>query len=133
MITNLSQEQKEVVFKHLNDQGKLTCVKALQVAKQLNIDTKLMADVANSLKIKISDCELGVFGKKELGLVDSFLYTKIVSYSDQGNKVTCTRLWEEAKESTMKKVRSTTKQTDIFVTYCKLGCFKEGKGHGSKN
>ncbi len=127
MKINLSQSQKDKILDSLNEDGKLSCVKALSLSKQLNIQTNLMCDVADELNIKIVECELGVFGSRPLGDKDDELYNKILSLCDENKKITCPILWEEAKKSSMKNVRSTVKQTDIFVTYCKLGCFKEGK------
>lgn len=132
MKVELNQTERELILDNLNEDGKLPCVKALQLARNLKIDSHAMLDITDDLKVKIGECELGVFGKKELGAVDHELYKKIESYSDENKKVTCTKLWEEAQNSNMKKVRSTVEQTDIFVTYCQLGCFKEGRKNGSK-
>jgi|GEM_PF-3162457 len=127
MKNDLTISQKSMILENVNEQGKIPCVKALQVARQLGVDTKEMLPITDSLGVKIGQCELGVFGDKELGEVDSELYTEISTYADKNKKVECTKLWEEAKLSNMKKVRSTVKQTDIFVTYCQLGCFEEGR------
>lgn len=124
---NLNKTQLELIKSNVNDNNRLPCVKALQLSKQLNIDPKLMLPITDMLKVKIGQCELGVFGDKELGLVDDELYKKISSYADENQKVECTKLWQEAKNSSMKNVRSTVNQTDLFVTYCQLGCFEEGR------
>ncbi|XPV67876.1 MAG: ModE family transcriptional regulator [Halarcobacter sp.] len=127
MKNNLMQHEKSMILENVNEKGKLPCIKALQIAKSLKIDPKSMLKITDELKIKIGQCELGVFGDKELGEVDKELYKKIVSYGDDNKKVECIKLWEEAKLSSMKKVRSTVNQTDLFVTYCQLGCFEEGR------
>lgn len=127
MKNDLTMSQKSMVLENVNEQGKIPCIKALQVAKLLKIEPKEMLSITDSLGVKIGQCELGVFGDKELGEVDSELYSKISTYATKDKKVECVKLWEEAKLSNMKKVRSTVKQTDLFVTYCQLGCFEEGR------
>ncbi len=133
MKTELADNVREKVFKYVNENGKIPCVKALQVARELNIDPKNMLHITDELQVKIGECELGVFGNKEVGEADSELYNKILTYSDANKKVTCPALWEEAKNSNMKHVRSTVDKTDLFVTYCQLGCFEEERKNGSKN
>lgn len=127
MKIELSQTQKERIMSYVNDKGKIPCVKALQVAREFKIDSINMVDITDELGIKIGDCELGVFGDKPVDEVDTELYNKILTFSDENKKVTCTSLWREAKNSNMKNVRSTVNGTDLFVTYCQLGCFEEGR------
>jgi hypothetical protein len=127
MKIELNETQKELILENLNEKGRLPCVKALSLARELKIDPKSMVDITDELQVKIGECELGVFGDRPLGDVDNELYSKILTFSDENKKVECPKLWEEAKNSTMQNVRSTVKQTDIFVTYCQLGCFNEGK------
>jgi hypothetical protein len=127
MKIELSETQKENVLQYVNANNKIPCVKALQVARELKIDPKNMLHITDDLGIKIGDCELGVFGDKEVGEIDTELYNKILTFSDENKKVTCPSLWEEAKNSNMKNVRSTVNGTDLFVTYCQLGCFEEGR------
>jgi len=127
MKTELTQTQKEKILAHVNEKGKIPCVKALQVARELQVDPKNMLDITDELQVKIGDCELGVFGDRPVGDVDTELYKKILTFSDENKKVTCPSLWREAQNSNMKQVRSTVHGTDLFVTYCQLGCFEEGR------
>jgi hypothetical protein len=41
--------------------GKLPCAVAFRIAKKLKVSPKQVGDAANSLKIKISSCQLGCF------------------------------------------------------------------------
>lgn len=133
MIKQLTKDEIEIVNQNLNDDGKLTCIKSFKVAKLLNVKLEDMMSVANSLKIKIIDCELGVFGNKELSTKDDVLYNKILKDNNMNKNITCKALWDEAKLSNMKNVRSTVQGSDIFTTYCQLGCFVEGKSRGKNN
>lgn len=132
MNLELEKDEIKIIQSYLNEDGKLTCAKGLALAKKLKVDSFKMLDICDQMNIKITDCELGLFGNKEIGEKDENLYEKIVSYSSSETKVSCTKLWEEAKISNMKNIRSSIKDTDIFVTYCQLGCFKEDRKHGSK-
>ncbi len=41
--------------------GKLPCPAAFKISKDLDISTKAIGDMANKLKIKIANCQLGCF------------------------------------------------------------------------
>jgi hypothetical protein len=129
----LTKDQIQIVNLNLDSKGKLPCIKAFKVAKQIDVKLEDMMYVANSLDIKISDCELGVFGDKDLSQKDENLYNKILQNNNMNKNITCKALWDEAKASSMKAVRSTVQGSDIFTTYCQLGCFVEGKNKGKNN
>lgn len=131
---NLTQEQKNIIFENLDEYGKLSCIKSFKVAKKIGCEFKDMSAITKSMNIKITNCELGVFGNLE------FLEKNEEVYSNLKNKylkkeISCKNLWEEAKKSSLKIVGSTVKNSDIEVIYCQLGCFREKKGlkNGSKS
>ncbi len=131
---NLTQEQKNIIFENLDEYGKLSCIKSFKVAKKIGCEFKDMSAITKSMNIKITNCELGVFGNLE------FLDKNEEVYLNLKNKylkkeISCKNLWEEAKKSSLKIVGSTVKNSDIEVIYCQLGCFREKKGlkNGSKS
>ena len=131
---NLTQEQKNIIFENLDEYGKLSCIKSFKVAKKIGCELKDMSAITKFMNIKITNCELGVFGKLK------FLEKNEEVYSNLKNKylkkeISCKNLWEEAKKSSLKIVGSTVKNSDIEVIYCQLGCFREKKGlkNGSKS
>ena len=131
---NLTQEQKNIIFENLDEYGKLSCIKSFKVAKKIGCELKDMSAITKFMNIKITNCELGVFGNLE------FLEKNEGVYSNLKNKylkkeISCKNLWEEAKKSSLKIVGSTVKNSDIEVIYCQLGCFREKKGlkSGSKS
>lgn len=110
------------------------CIKSFKVAKKIGCELKDMSAITKFMNIKITNCELGVFGNLE------FLEKNEEVYSNLKNKylkkeISCKNLWEEAKKSSLKIVGSTVKNSDIEVIYCQLGCFREKKGlkNGSKS
>lgn len=130
----LDEIQKEFIFTNLDNNGKLSCLKAFKVAKLINLTSFQMSDACKSIDIKITNCELGVFGKLQFKNAETQIYHKIAQNFTQDKDVTCKTLWYQAKESSLKRVGSTVKNSDIEVTFCQLGCFSKRKGHrGSKS
>ena len=44
-----------------DDKKYLTCAKAFQIAKELNVNTSVMGEICNREKIKLKSCQLGCF------------------------------------------------------------------------
>ncbi len=127
----LSKEQKQIIQKNLDENGRLSCIKAMKVAKKIGEDRQNMSAITKSLDIKITNCELGVFGKLKFQEASKDIYDEILS--DFGQKeIKCEDLWNESKKTSLKKVGSTVKNSDLEVTYCQLGCFREKKGLKNK-
>jgi hypothetical protein len=47
----------------LAKEGKLTCVEAHQLAESTGVSLVIIGEVAKETGVKISDCQLGCFGK----------------------------------------------------------------------
>ncbi|HIJ59774.1 MAG TPA: hypothetical protein HPP56_04065 [Nitrospirae bacterium] len=62
MISNklIDKELKRLLIEN-NNENKITCSKANEIAKLLSIPHKRVGDMINSMKIKITKCELGCF------------------------------------------------------------------------
>ncbi len=126
---NLDETQKELLLSNLDEDGKLSCLKAFKVARLIGVEPIDMSDACKSESIKITNCELGVFGKIQFHDAEDAIYNKIAKNFTQDKDVTCKILWELAKESSLRRVGSTVKFTDVEVTNCQLGCFRTRKGH----
>jgi len=120
--------QKELVLTNLDEEGKLSCLKAFKVARLIGVKPIEMSDACKSINIKITNCELGVFGKLKFSNYEEKIYNNLKRNFDYGKDVECKILWNEARNSTLKRVGSTVKASDIKVTHCQLGCFRERKG-----
>lgn len=133
-IIHLDETQKGFILTNLDEDGRLSCLTAFKVAKLINLKNIQMSDACKSIDIKITDCELGVFGKINFKEAESVIYNKIAQNFTQDTKMTCKTLWKQAETTTLRRVGSTVKNSDIEVTYCQLGCFRQRKGnHGSKS
>ena len=133
----LDEIQKELILTNLDGEGKLSCLKAFKVARLIGRNPKEMSAITKSLGIKITNCELGVFGKLKFKDPNIEVYNRLKQNYMGHKTLECKVLWDEAQKSTLKTVGSTVKNSDIEVTHCQLGCFREKKGlkngHQSKS
>ena len=125
--------EPQILKQYLNEDGKINCLDAFKLARELNIQPLKIAELTKKYSIKIDNCELGVFGSNDFGDARDDIYEKISLKADSEKKVECSVAWEIAKEFSLKKVGSTTKKSDIEVIYCQLGCFRTRIHHGSKS
>lgn len=129
----LDNTQKDLIMTNLDKDGELSCLKAFKVARLIGVKPIDMADVCKSINIKITNCELGVFGKLEFNDASLQTYENLTQNYNQDKKMECRIIWDEAVNSTLKNVGSTVKHSDIEVTNCQLGCFRERKGKKELN
>jgi len=130
-MCNLDSVQKELLLTNLDEDGKLSCLKAFKVARLIGKHPKEMASITNSLGIQITNCELGVFGKLKFENSDEKTYNRLQENYMGHKKLECKVLWDEAQKSTLKTVGSTVKNSDIEVTHCQLGLFREKRGNNA--
>ncbi len=129
IIIELDNIQKEFLLTNLDEEGKLTCLKAFKVARLIGRKPIEMSAITKSMDIKITNCQLGVFGKLEFKNKSEKVYDRIKQNHIEYKILECKVLWYEAQKSTLKIIGSTVKNSDIEVINCQLGCFttKNGK------
>lgn len=132
-IIKLDATQKDMVLTNLDSNGRMTCLKAFKVARLIGLKPIEMSDACASINIKITNCELGVFGKIKFKEYEKDIFKSLQQNFTQNKRVECKILWDEARTSTLRKVGSAVKASDIDVTHCQLGCFREKLGHESKS
>ncbi len=123
----------QIFKKYLNDNGKIDCLDAFRLARELGIVPGEIAALTKRHNIKIDNCELGVFGSNDFGERRDDIYERLSSKANTEKQIECSAAWEVAQEFSLKKVGSTTKNSDIEVIYCQLGCFRTRIHHGSKS
>ncbi len=96
-MKKLDTTQLNLLLDNLDDEGKLSCLKAFKVAKLIGVKPKEMDNITKSLNIKITNCELGVFGKIDFGKTDTNAYNKLSQNFNQGKKVECEVAWYMAR------------------------------------
>lgn len=127
----LDNIQKELLMTNLDEEGKLSCLKAFKVARLIGRKPKEMSAITKNLGIKITNCELGVFGKIKFQDANKVVYDRLKENYQGHKKLECKILWDEAQKSSLRAVGSTVKNSDIDVVHCQLGCFREKKGHNA--
>jgi len=124
----LDESQKETIKSYLDTAGKLSCIKAFVVAKKIGHSVLEMSTVTKSMGLKITNCELGVFGNLSFSDKDEEIYSILEENHEGIKKLDCKVYWDESKNYTLRKMGSTVKNSDFEVINCQLGCFKEKKG-----
>ncbi len=56
-----TEKKIETEIKASLDDGYLACARAFQVAKKVEVNQRQVGDTANTLKVRIADCQLGCF------------------------------------------------------------------------
>jgi hypothetical protein len=112
-------------------EGKLPCPSAFKVARRLEFSPQQVGEVVDELGIKISRCQLGLFGYGARGKlletvqeVGKELQARIRDGVVEG-ELPCVTAWDIAGELTMKRidVANAAESLGIRIAQCQLGCF----------
>jgi hypothetical protein len=113
-------------------EDRLPCASAFKIARRLEVSPQQVGKVADELGVKISRCQLGLFGHgsdkgKSLEPVQEAgeeLQARIRDRTVEGS-LSCATAWDIASELTMKRidVANAAESLGIRITQCQLGCF----------
>ena len=96
VVIELDNIQKEILLTNLDEEGKLSCLRAFKVAKLIGRKPIEMSAITKSIGIKITNCELGVFGKLELKDPSEEIYNRLKQNYMGYETLECKVLWDEA-------------------------------------
>lgn len=112
-------------------EGRLPCASAFKIARRLQVSPHQVGEVANEFDVKISRCQLGLFGygpegsplepmQEVEGELEARIRDRVI-----GGELPCTTAWDIAGELTMKRidVARAAERLGIRITQCQLGCF----------
>ena len=126
----MNQEIAERIKASLTE-GKLPCPSAFKVARRLEVSPQQVGEVADELDVRISRCQLGLFGYWPKGKplepaqeVGEELRARIRDRVVEGG-LPCATVWDIAHELAMKRI-DVARAADglgIRITQCQLGCF----------
>jgi len=112
--------------------GKLPCARAFAVAKEMGVNPLEVGRVATEEGIKISRCQLGLFGypegarpvEKMKDKVTDELRKELRSRLVDG-QLSCKAAWQIAAELKAAKmlISATAEDLNIRIRDCQLGCF----------
>ncbi|MBC7258257.1 MAG: hypothetical protein H5T65_03335 [Chloroflexi bacterium] len=130
MGADLEKEIRE----NLRD-GKLPCAVAWRIAERAGVECRAVGEMADRLDIRISHCQLGLFGygEKRLGehkivkqpaSLDSAL-TDAIRAAARDGRVTCAQLFEIAGRLGRPPMDASAhaEALGVKVAQCQLGCF----------
>lgn len=112
-------------------EGRLLCASAFKIARRLEVSPQQVREMADELNVKISRCQLGLFGYGSEGKplepmqeVEGKLEARIRCRVVEG-ELPCATAWDIASELTMKRidVARAAEGLGIRITQCQLGCF----------
>lgn len=117
--------------KEMSIDGSISCYTAFKLAANLKEKPENIGRAIDFLEIKISKCQLGLFGyqpdKKIAHAVDAVLpeLKEKIRNGLIGNKLYCISAWEIAQESGIKKmdVADACETLKIKISRCQLGAF----------
>lgn len=114
--------------------GRLPCARAFAIAEEENIPPRTVGDEATRQSIKISRCQLGLFGYDDLGerrIVKpaaevSGALKEVIASRLVEDKVPCRVVWEIASERKLTKIEiaGAIETLGLRISDCQLGCFK---------
>jgi hypothetical protein len=130
----MHEELLQAMRDRLED-GQLRCNQAFALAQHLGLDPLTVGMAANEADIRISRCQLGLFGygpKAEgkhkivhpMDEVPERLAARLRAAADGGG-ITCTALWKVADGLGYKRLEacSAVEAMGLRVSRCQLGCF----------
>ncbi|MBI4180841.1 MAG: hypothetical protein HY528_02815 [Chloroflexi bacterium] len=110
--------------------GQLPCFSALRIAKECRVPPKQIGEAADSLGIRLVECQLGCFiytGLEEsvsTEHLDQTLQDKLTT-SLVNDRLPCPVAFKIAKElkTTLQEVGKTADALGFRISSCQLGCF----------
>ena len=131
---NLSKEslsELESVVKASLKDGYLSCPIAWGIAKKSNVPKIVVGDVADSLGIRVTNCQLGCF-KIEKTPYDNSSYSNIdgeicniLKELHETDQLTCAKVFELARQFNLKPmvIANEVNAMGLKISGCQLGCF----------
>jgi hypothetical protein len=135
----MSKKDEEVRFElrsSLDEEGQILCAAAHRIAERLGVQPLEVGKQADTLDIRISRCQLGLFGYslkkgipgykvvKKLDNPPEAACTSVRNAAEQG-RIPCLTLWRLAAEYglTRRDLGNIAETLELKITPCQLGCF----------
>jgi hypothetical protein len=127
-------ENNSLIDKEILDcvtDNELSCVAAFEIAEKLNVQAKDIGEASDRLKIKLVNCQLGLFGykpDKKIVKPQSPVSEKVdsaIRKSLAGGKLSCLKAWEIAADLKISRlsVSCSCEALGIKIKECQLGAF----------
>ena len=128
IMPDVSKEIRESLI-----EDRLTCVHAHRLAERLGVAPREIGEEASRLGVRISRCQLGLFGYQDFG--DKRLISVIgelpASLKERfdvrvdGDRLSCQAAWEIASELGLPRslIGTAADRAGVRIRDCQLGCF----------
>ncbi len=114
--------------------GRIPCACAVEIAQECGVPTATVGRTADSLGIRVSECQLGLFGYEAYGdkrwvrrltLVPKPLEFEVRA-ACVGDRLACAAAWRLADARGLPRLvlGSVSETLDLRISDCQLGCFK---------
>jgi hypothetical protein len=126
---------REEGIKHVLQDGKLPCAVAFQLAEEQGVTPGEIGDLADRLNIRVSNCQLGLFGYgpkaegkhkivKPAPTVSNDVAAAIQGRA-AGGQIACADLWTVAEALHLSKLQAAAavEALGLRVATCQLRCF----------
>jgi hypothetical protein len=121
----------EAVFKNESISVELPCALAFEIASRLNLPAAEVGITSDLLNIKISKCQIGLFGYQPTNKLvsaekaPSAALRDALSAAQTGNRITCNMAWDLAARLKVGKIAvgNACEAMGIKVKQCQLGAF----------
>jgi hypothetical protein len=123
----------EATLKAALRDGRLPCAFAFRIAEEKGVPPGEVGSTADRLGIRISRCQLGLFGYEVFGRkgfvtrlddVPGDLTVSLRAASEEG-AIPCAALWRIAAEHGLPRIAAAcaAESLDLRIAPCQLGCF----------
>jgi hypothetical protein len=121
--------EKEIMSRVTDNE--LSCVAAFEIAGKLNVPAKDIGAAADRLKLKLVNCQLGLFGykpDKKIIKAEETVSAELkaaISNSLEDGRLSCIKAWEIAVKLNIQRfsVSCACETLGIKIKECQLGAF----------
>jgi len=111
--------------------NELSCISAFEIAEKFNIPAKDIGEAADRLKLKLVNCQLGLFGykpNKKIVKAKEAVSEELkaaINKSLTGGKLSCIKSWEIAADLKISRfsISCSCEALGIKIKECQLGAF----------
>ena len=120
----------------LEEDGTLTCAAAIALAKAMNLESQAVGLTADALRIRLSQCQLGLFGYpgrakgwSALGEAESSVpegfKAALLSAGPASGTLTCSEIWSTAERSGVSRMKAgfIADKLGLRIVGCRIGAF----------
>ena len=134
MNEKLTAKVREAIPKAL-DEGHLPCARAHGLARRLGVPPSQIGQLADELGVKISRCQLGLFGHGDKAKGEHRIarpashvaedLARRLQEAAPGDRLPCAAAWAIAAERKAKRleIANAAEALGLRIVECQLGCF----------